>query len=247
VDALNQVYGTDNANVTANTSDLYARGGNIGDRSGHNDLKIDSQHYATGGTIGARADQSLYLTETSGDARVVLLQAAGPDHSPALRFTVRESAAGPNLLTRAPGEALTLLPSVFVLFLENMVETVAHGLINAVRGSILLRVGDNVTTDPNAQILAGRNIDIYGDFQRVNELSGGVPVTDPGDPGYGTVVHLRGTVAHGGGYVARVFGNADVDQFYFDQTFLGGLNPLVPGGPNQVIPYNGGALATAYP
>src|SRR5262249_5391761 len=131
--------------------------------NGNNDLEIDSQAYAYG-TTGARATGSIYLTETSGDAQVVLIQALGTGGGDATggaaRFTVRESPG--------QGEDLCLLASGAVLFLENAPETLVHGLVNTPKGSILLRVGDNVNTDPNAQILAGKSIDIYGDFARTS-------------------------------------------------------------------------------
>ncbi len=265
VDARNGGVGADTASVIGNTIDLYAKGGSIGAPAGGNDLEIDAQHYAAG-TIGARADLSLFLSETAGEAPVVLLQAAGPDQSPpfgrhppaggeppALRFTVRQS-GGPVVPDLAPdtatldtgAEDLNLLASGSVLFVQNAVETIRHGLINAMDGSILLRVGDDITTDPNSQILAAQDINIYGDFRRVNELSSGVAVTEA-DDGDGTIMHLRGTIAHGLNNSTRIFGNANADQFFFDQTFLGGLNAAIPGGLTQVIPYNGGVLAGAYP
>src|SRR5262249_46522225 len=115
---------------------------------------------------------------------------------------------------------------------------------------ILLRVGDNVNTDPNAQILAGHNIDIFGDFARVNELSSNNSVSDAADPGYGTVMQLHGVIAHGptsSGYLTRVFGNADTDQFFLDQTFLGGTSgsaaSAIPGGTGQAIPDGGFGVA----
>src|SRR5439155_27129962 len=203
VDARNGGIGDDAANVIGNTINLYAVGGSIGDPSGGNDLEIDSQRYAYG-TIGARADNSIYLTEIGRDplavgdtdprnAQVVLLQAAGMDGTKqALRFTVRES--------NAQGEDLDLLASGDVLFLENNPEHISHGLINTIAGSTLLRVGDNVNTDPNAQILAAKNIDIYGDFARTGELSSGVAefdtVTPDDSPKFGTVMHLGGVIAH---------------------------------------------------
>src|SRR4029077_13964781 len=122
------------------------------------------------------------------------------------------------------GEDLNLLARGNVLLLENNPEAISHGLINAIGGSILLRVGDNVTTDPNAQILAGKNIDIYGDFART--AGSNLDAMTPDDsPKFGTVMHLHGVIAPappGSGYLTRVFGNADTDQFFFDQTFLGG-------------------------
>ncbi|MDD1750937.1 MAG: hypothetical protein LUO89_13810, partial [Methanothrix sp.] len=266
VDARNGGVGGDTAGVIGNTIDLYAHGGNIGDPSGGNDLEIDSQAYAYG-TIGARATGSIDLTEAlpttaspfARDAEVVLIQALGVAGGDAaggnVRFTVRESAAVPQFGTDGVtvtvyGEDLNLLAGGSVLFGENAPEIVSHGLINAANGSILLRVADDVNTDPNAQILASHNIDIYGDFRRVAETSSGVPVTDTGDPGYGTIMHLQGVIAHGptaNGYVTRIFGNADSDQVYFDQTFLGGDSGTatfaMPGGTSQII--SGGPGVTA--
>ena len=242
VDARSNGAGDDTANVIGNTINLYAVGGNIGNPAAgaeynqaqlntNNDLEIDSQRY-TPGTIGARASDSIYLTETAHDARVVLVQALTGD----ARFTVRES----NL----QGEDLHLLPSGNVLFLENAPESLAHGLVNTPQGTAMLRVGDNVDTDPNAQILAGRNINIFGDYRR-----DGIDVVGPTDsPQFGTVMHLQGVIAHGptaSGYLTRIFGNDDSDQIYFDQTFLGGTNPLLPSGSNQAIP-QGGVLGSAY-
>ncbi|MGH6643760.1 MAG: hypothetical protein ACRED3_13800, partial [Bradyrhizobium sp.] len=253
VDARNNGAGDDAANVIGNTINLYAVGGNIGSptggditnpqANGNNDLEINSQAYAYG-TIGARATGSVYLTETSGDAQVVLIQALGIAGGNAIggdvRFTVRESAA--------QGEDLNLLAGGVVLFLEGAPETMSHGLINAANGSILLRVGDNVNTDPNSQILASKNIDIYGDFARTPGAH-----LDVGDPGYGTVMHLHGVIAHGptangssSGFLTRIFGNADTDQIFFDQTFLGGRSGAtgspIPGGA-QGIPDGGFGVA----
>jgi RTX calcium-binding nonapeptide repeat (4 copies) len=247
VDRSGGVGGDDAANVIGNTINLFANGGNIGDTTGgditnpqangNNDLEIDSQAYAYG-RIAARATGSIYLTETLpttastfNDAQVVLLQSLGTAGISNVRFTVRESAA--------QGEDLNLLAFGPALFLENATETIAHGLINAANGSILLRVGDNITTDPNSQILASRNVDIYGDFARTTGAH-----LDVGDPGYGTIMHLHGVVAHGptaSGFLTRIFGNADTDQIYFDKTFLGGnsgtATSTIPGGGSaQTIP-----------
>jgi hypothetical protein len=186
VDGRNNGAGADSSNVIGNTINLYAKGGNIGtaptsnvyvggtNQGVNNDLEIESQAYVAGGTIGARADKSIYLTEVGGsvmhaasDAKVVLMQAVNGS----VRFTIRDS----NQNSMGVSSDLNLLANGFVLFLENLVETIVHGLINAVTGSITLRVGDNVTTDPNAQILAGKNIDIFGDFQRKNETAAACP------------------------------------------------------------------------
>jgi hypothetical protein len=267
VDARKGGIGDDAANLIGNTINLFAAGGNIGNPNGNNDLEIDSQAYAYG-TIGARATGSIHLTETlpttptsfAPDAQVVLIQALGIAGGDAVggdaRFTVREGPTAPQGAMTPPklpttkGEDLNLLANEAVLFLENSPEALAHGLVNTPNGSILLRVGDNVNTDLNAQILAGRNIDIYGDFARVNEISSGNPVSDAADPGYGTVMQLHGVLAHGptaNGYQTRLFGNADSDQFFFDQTFLGGnagtATSPIPGGTSQTIPDGGFGVA----
>jgi len=190
--------GDDSADVIGNTIYLYAKGGSIGDPSGGNDLEIDSQAHAYG-TISAQAAGSINLTETlpttlaffAKDAQVTLIQALTGN----VRFTVRESGAG--------GEDLNLL---------------ADGLINTPQGSILLRVGDNVTTDETAQILAGNNIDIYGDFARVNEMSSEEAVNDAVDPNIGTVMQLSGDIIHGpiaSGYMTQIWGHTDADNIWF--------------------------------
>ena len=95
---------------------------------------------------------------------------------------------------------------------------------------------------------------IRGDFRRVAELSSGAAVTDTVTPAdtsdFGTVMHLHGVIAHGPtaeGYLTRIFGNADVDQIFFDQTFLGGragsATSPIPGGQNQAIPDGGFGVA----
>ena len=172
------------ANVIGNTIDLYALGGNIGDPSGGNDLKIDSHNDAPG-TIGAEATDNIDLTQVSGNAQVVLIEALTGD----VRFTVRQSGVS--------GEDLNLLNSAgSVLFLSNTPQAVPNRLIDAPLGSVTLRVGGDVTVGPNAQILAGDNITVDGDFARVAELSGGVSVSDP-LPSIGTIVTVEGTIDAG--------------------------------------------------
>src|SRR5262249_58605497 len=81
---------------------------------------------------------------------------------------------------------------------------------------VLLRVGDNVTTTAASVTTAGHNITIFGDYQNL-------------DLGYGTIMHLFGTIAPGpvaGGYLTRIFGNADADTIIFEQTQLGDLNGI---------------------
>src|SRR5206468_12669160 len=78
-------------------------------------------------------------------------------------------------------------------------------------GSVLLRVGDDVSTPDIAVISAGTNIDIFGDFGNA-------------DPGFGTTMDLRGTITPGTGATNRtaIFGDSDVDTFNFLQIQLNG-------------------------
>src|SRR5260370_13892212 len=151
VDARTGVPGTDDTKIFGNPIDLWADGGSIGDPSGNNDLELFSHRYAPG-TIGLRASDSIYATQTSGNALVVLIQAFGSHgHQPyTVRFTVRHSSA-------TSGEDLNLLASGSVLFAETGPEAVPHGFINTPNSSIELRVRDNVNTDANAQIVAAEN------------------------------------------------------------------------------------------
>lgn len=85
-----------------------------------------------------------------------------------------------------------------------------NGFIRA-GGSVLLRIGDNFTTHDNNSVSAGHDISVYGDYGNA-------------DPGFGTVMDIRGSFTPGGGATERTafFGNADGDTFTFNQTYLGG-------------------------
>ena len=229
VDARNGGAGDDAADILANTVDLKAVGGSIGDKSGGNDLEMNSgwQHTST---IAGEATDSIFLTETAEAANVVLLEAYGGD----IRFTVRESAL--------PGEDLNLLLNGSTLVDEttgadpttNFSRAVPYGRIAALNGWINLRVADNVTTQANSRILAGEWIDICGDYRRVagvkgicGDFQGSETLTDTGDPGVGTVMTLRGEITPGLltsrlSFITRIFGNFDDDQFWFLSTYLGG-------------------------
>ena len=143
--------------MIGNTINLWALGGSIGNPAGTNDLEIDSSNGASCAlsgafdgtatcTIGARATNSIFMSEVNDfhgptpqnqrSANVVLLEALNGD----IRFTVRE--------TSSQGEDLNLLHTGDVRFAQTASESVAHGLIHAPNGSITLRAGDNVTTDP---------------------------------------------------------------------------------------------------
>ena len=83
-------------------------------------------------------------------------------------------------------------------------ERAAHGPARPDRGERLrpAAVGDDVTTTTNSEIVAGRDIDIYGDWTN-------------GDPHFGTTMVLRGTITPGAGFVTRVWGQTDVDSIQF--------------------------------
>ena len=237
------------ANVVANNVWLDANGGGIGsgstltpDATG-NDLKIDSGNLVAS-QVAAEATSSVYLTEITGALNLVLARAETAD----IRLTVRESAA--------QGEDLNLLyPSTMILVVQNAPRVVAHGLITAA-GWDLLRAGDDVNFGSGAptatsqaaaqaitQVLAGKWIDIFGDF--------GAP-SDELDAGYGTVMTLRGEITPGTLTVpcadaintvgtarscdyTRIFGNRDADTFDFEQTYLGGRTRVY--GSNTPTPF----------
>ena len=93
--------------------------------------------------------------------------------------------------------------------------TVDHGRI-AAASSIELRVGDDVTTRANSEIIASTSaadtasgIVIRGDYLN-------------SDTGQGTHMVLRGSITPGPDGLTEIFGNADVDSIRFVETFLGG-------------------------
>ena len=202
------------ADVIGNTIDLYASLGSIGEAD--NDLDIDSQAYA-GGTVGLRASDSIYLTETESTPsedmsdedyglRLVLALTLTGD----IRLTVRE--------TSDLDEDLILLEDGFVLFLENVTENVGDSGDYEIEsaGWVELRIGDDLVDaqSPNTVIIAGEQIDIY-----LDDLNNG---DDNSDTGYGAYTTFMGTLTPGSGYVTSIYGYTDVDYITFDQTTLGG-------------------------
>ncbi len=180
VDAL----GDSVADVYGDSIDLDANGGSIGIAG--DDLEIDSQYTGTG-DVGLEASTSIWLTEVDGTLRLVLAEALGGD----VTITVRESAD--------LDEDLDLLHDGKVWFTENAERTIPRGRI-AATGFVLLRVGDDVTSTPNSEIVAGGAIDIYGDYTN-------------GDTGYGTTIVLRGDITPGAASVTNIWGHTDVDRF----------------------------------
>ena len=203
---------TDDAEVLGQTIDIDANGGSIGTFG--NDLEIDSTRdsnppcsnlmylgtapgcadttlldsdaglAAANDDVGLEATASIYLTEVASYLRLVLAHAVTGD----IRITVRDSVA--------LDEDLFLIKNGSAQFAESnsrapsgndvdAVRVVPNGTIHAETGNVKLRVGDNVATHQNSQIVAHQNIDVYGDFH--------FAVPDP-DPGYGTNMVLRGKI-----------------------------------------------------
>ena len=229
-----------------------------------NDLKIDSGHGDTQhpstvivGRVAVEA-VDIYLTETDGALNVLLAQALSGN----VRLTVREHAGqGDDLNLIHPSDSVFATQNEHAMLIDysgvanvkrdvtvaNAASVLNSPSINALGGWILLRVGDNVTLGAslplatsdadrlakNTRVVAGKWIDVYGDSDAP---------TFPGqlDAGWGTVMHLHGTVTPGTlsaacrdtinpgreCNVTRIFGNVDTDTINFDQTYLGGRTRL---------------------
>ena len=215
-----------------NCGDVGARGPPYVDQLG-NDFKIDSGHGDTQhpstvivGRVGIEAQNNIYLTETLGALNVLVAQALNAN----ARLTVREhSIQGDDLNLILPYASDTVAPTQnrnAILIDYSGVANVKRDIIasnpstdgvinspsiNAEKGWILLRVGDNVTlggldlsnypglTDAqriaqNTKVVAGKWIDIHGDY---DAFSLGVSDPDSGATGHGTVMHLHGTITPG--------------------------------------------------
>ncbi|HEV8460189.1 MAG TPA: Calx-beta domain-containing protein [Gaiellaceae bacterium] len=203
-----------------------------------------------------------------------------------VRITVLDSAfQGEDLNLIWPSDAVTPAQNNGkILVVENAPRTIPHGLVNAPSGWVDLRAGDNITLgnaaaptssggvhsctgtcldawmDPlstgdaagNTQVLAGKWIDVYGDFH------GSSP--DP-DTGFGSVMHLHGTITPGplagacvneinpgrDCNVTRIFGNTDTDTITFDQTFLGGRTRVFGSNAPTCTAHTAAACAGVYP
>ena len=226
----------------------------IGNPDGTNDLEIDSlRGGASGDDVSLEADGSILVTEADAKLphsynvtpagaldtyptleaspnsilRLVLARAWGGN----IRITVHDE-ANPilPLPSRPEDDDLSLLQTGNFQRGEDDLLTTAdipHGTIIARLGSVLLRVGDDVTLHQNSQILAGTTIDIYGDATEA--ALGGV---DP-DTGFGSDMLLQGRIVAGcvnpGAMTCDVYtgtpistteiwGNTDVDSFQFGDT-----------------------------
>ncbi|MGD9713188.1 MAG: beta strand repeat-containing protein, partial [Thermomicrobiales bacterium] len=206
---------TDVAVVLANSIDMQAIGGSIGEvNTGGGDIEIDSSRQSTG-DVGLEATNYIYVTEVAGTLRLV--QARTPIDPDLLgggdiHLTVRESTVATSL-----NENLDLLATGDVLFVEYAPRTVSNGFIRA-GGRVELRIGDDLFDHVNTTISAGDRIDIY-----LDDLNNG---TTQGDFGYGANTTLVGTLTPGDGKVTSIFGFTDVDRITLDQTTLGGYTRI---------------------
>jgi hypothetical protein len=240
------------ANVLAQSVDLDANGGSIGQVG--NDVEIDSRRASTdhgdplaqppgsdylpnlddwlesdADDVGLEATGGIYLTEVDDELRLVLAHS----YSGNIRLTVREDAGAISV-----DENLYLIDHGQARFAEDDTtasnaggnqpdaqRNVPHGQIFAEQGSVELRVGDNVFTDENAEILAAQGIVIRGDHI-------------DNDANFGTHMILRGRIVAGAVvsagselgntpvgtatpsllspvHLTQIFGNADEDFFQF--------------------------------
>jgi hypothetical protein len=142
--------------------DLIANGGGIGNTT--HDLDIDSSTPSEG-RLYATADGSIYITETAEWLNVLFVLAVTGN----VRLTVPDTAGTDEDLYLLAGGA------------DSHGNAVAKGSVRAA-GWIELRVGDDVSTSANSEIVAGTTITIYGDYLNA-------------DPSIGTVMELRSTIA----------------------------------------------------
>jgi len=245
------------ANVLGQSIDLDANGGSIGEFG--NDVEIDSRrgsvHYgdplaqpdgapylpnvaqwlqADGDDVGLEATGNIYLTEVNAELRLVLAHS----YTGNIRLTVREAEGATSV-----AENLYLVEQGQARFAEDNTtangnqpdaqRSVPHGQIFAEQGSVELRVGDNVFTDANAEIIAAQGIVIRGDhvdndthygthmILRGRLIAGAVvtPGSESGSNPVGTATPSLASPVH----LTQIFGNADADFFQFgDPTGIGG-------------------------
>ncbi|HEX5591393.1 MAG TPA: Calx-beta domain-containing protein [Candidatus Limnocylindrales bacterium] len=186
--------------------------------------------YATD-DVALEGSTGIWLTETDGYLRLVFAHAPTGD----IRLTVRETSPDGAPTAGTLDEDLYLLKSGTARFAESNTRLpsgddldaerfIPKGLVFAEAGNVLLRVGDDVATHQNTEILADLAIDLYGDYGNA-------------DAGYGSNVVLRGRIvadcvvtpgASSGhpvgscapttanpvaGRITQVWGNTDIDTF----------------------------------
>jgi hypothetical protein len=220
-------------NIRARSIDLVTVGGGVG--TAGDDVEIDTDAATLGGTTGrlyanatanGAADAGIYITEINasldvlrartdkGDVRLTLVDTATVPAATLGEDPSGTPGAYADSFVRDVGENLIVLANGVTL--ENQAR--GDGRVEAER-DVLLRVGDNVEMlgATTSFILAGRNIDIYGDWGNA-------------DAG-GTIMNLRGEVtsdfsspanAKQVGERTRLFGHTEADRFSFLQLKLGG-------------------------
>ena len=224
-------------NVVANFIELFAVNGSIGqpgitkgcdngDGNGppstvgiprclpQSDFKIDSSHLITA-NVGMAASNGIYVSETHGALNVVLALTTSGD----IRLTVCDRPT--------TGDDLNLLANGFVLFTEGVVLPIAKGTIWAVTGSVTLRFGDNLTTDPNSQIIAGKTISFVAGYCDCDGV--GSVITLGGTIKSAPVIHLVTTV---------IMGTPYADTFIFNQTTFNGAAAVYGGAGDDTFTVN---------
>ena len=188
------------------------------------DLDIDSGVLGANlvtGRLFAQAGNSVYTTESARELNILAVRALGGD----VRLTVPDTNAADteNLVLLAGGGGATARVA------ESAATAVPQGEITAF-ATVLLWVGDNVTTSAASRIAAGTGITIRGDTRRVGKTNN-VDTTDA-DDGRGTQMVLRGTIGNinapaslatfnvNSKTFTEIYGHLDVDTFTFDQTRL---------------------------
>jgi hypothetical protein len=246
--------GDEAADVLAQTVDIDAHGGSIGDPSGNNDLDIDSRRASPAAgletisdDVALEAQNSIFVTETDSHLRLVLAHARTGN----IRLTVRESSP---LDVDFTDEDFFLIKDGSARFAErdgtaptsgdvDAPRTFLHGQVFAEMGYVVIRVGDDVELHQNSEIVADLSIDIFGDF--------GNSDTGNNNTNYGTTMILRGRIVADAvvtlgdltgdpagtyvpsannpvaGRITNIWGNADVDTFQFGDP---SGEDLVPAG-----------------
>jgi len=173
--------------------------------------------------VGLEATDSIHLTEVASYLRLVFAHTVNGD----IVITVRNSSAHDEDLFLVKSGSARFAESNVRLPSGNDVDAprdVPHGSIFAETGNVVLRVGDDMTTHQNTQIVAHGNITVFGDY------GGTVDAT------YGSTVILRGKIVADavvtagpqsgdpmGTYLpnasahptakTQIFGNVDIDTF----------------------------------
>ena len=210
VDARHTTPGlADDAEIYANTIDIDANGGSIGSTRQRPRDRLRPAARRRRATSRSRRRTSIYLTEVDSFLRLVLAQALHRQHPP---DGPREH-AGPR---RGPLPARAAATRCFYENAPDSPRNVPGGRIRAPLGSITLQIGDDVDLDVNSKIVAGHDIDIYGDWTDL-DAHFGTTMLLRGEITAGCIVSGTGCDRFGAGagttYTTEIWGDTDVDTF----------------------------------